>query len=529
MQRIRKITAIILSILTLSGMCVFGTAMSAGAKGTGRGLAEWALNAYYSGWSYVYGGSTPGAVDCSGLIYSYCGGERCGDPQLNTATERGSVSNGIPRIHGLGLWRPGHVGVYVGDGMEVDARNSSAGVKYESVYSAYLGWNYWFKLAACTYPTTGWEKFNGEYYYYEDGEYIVNTSRTIDGVTYNFDSKGVSSKTPEDMSSTASSSNNSSQSKPKVWKNGSTGKEVKKIQKRLTELGFYTGAIDGEFGNATEIAYRAFQAAAGLVVDGIAGSDRKVLYSDDAPRYVPEETKPTEKEDEPETTTEEETDEADKAENAETENSDSYELKNGDNGEAVTALQTRLTELGYYSGVIDGDFGMGTEQSILNFQLANNFEANGIVDAELYEVIFGETALENPHSTEISIEENVVFSITIPDGPVEMPSTTNPSKYIVANEKNQSYADTASDVVAKANKSANKALANSTSAVVAAKKADVQRTANAGLWFAVVAVILGTLSAIFFARDRKAGRYQRYCARKKKRANSFKAEANTRW
>ena len=82
MQRIKKLTAIILSILTLSSVCVFGSAFSAGASGTGAGLAEWALNAYYEGWSYVYGGSTPGAVDCSGLIYSYCGGERCGDPQL---------------------------------------------------------------------------------------------------------------------------------------------------------------------------------------------------------------------------------------------------------------------------------------------------------------------------------------------------------------------------------------------------------------------------------------------------------------
>ena len=122
MQRIKKLTAIILSILTPSSVCVFGGAFSAGASGTGAGLAEWALNAYYEGWSYVYGGSTPGAVDCSGLIYSYCGGERCGDPQLNTATARGSVSSGIPNVHGLGLWRPGHVGVYVGDGMEVDAR-----------------------------------------------------------------------------------------------------------------------------------------------------------------------------------------------------------------------------------------------------------------------------------------------------------------------------------------------------------------------------------------------------------------------
>ena len=56
MQRIKKITAIILSVLTLSSVCVFSSSFSAGAKGTGAGLAEWALNAYNSGWSYVYGG-----------------------------------------------------------------------------------------------------------------------------------------------------------------------------------------------------------------------------------------------------------------------------------------------------------------------------------------------------------------------------------------------------------------------------------------------------------------------------------------
>lgn len=39
MQRIKKITAIILSVLTLSSVCVFGSSFSAGAKGTGAGLA----------------------------------------------------------------------------------------------------------------------------------------------------------------------------------------------------------------------------------------------------------------------------------------------------------------------------------------------------------------------------------------------------------------------------------------------------------------------------------------------------------
>ena len=133
MQRIKKITAMTLCILILSGVCVFGGTTSAFAGGTGAGLAEWALNAYYSGWSYVYGGASPGAVDCSGLIYSYCGGERCGNPQLNTATQTGNVSSGIPRVHGLGLWRPGHVGVYIADNMEVDARGDEYGVCYESI------------------------------------------------------------------------------------------------------------------------------------------------------------------------------------------------------------------------------------------------------------------------------------------------------------------------------------------------------------------------------------------------------------
>ena len=90
MQRIKKITAIILSVLTLSSVCVFGSSFSAGAKGTGAGLAEWALNAYNSGWSYVYGGSTPGAVDCSGLIYSYA--DMTGTPKSKTVNIRNACT-----------------------------------------------------------------------------------------------------------------------------------------------------------------------------------------------------------------------------------------------------------------------------------------------------------------------------------------------------------------------------------------------------------------------------------------------------
>lgn len=519
MQRIKKLTAIILSILTLSSVCVFGSTFSAGASGTGAGLAEWALNAYYEGWSYVYGGSTPGAVDCSGLIYSYCGGERCGDPQLNTATERGSVSSGIPNVHGLGLWRPGHVGVYVGDGMEVDARGDAYDMCYESVYGSYSGWTYWFKLAAVTYPTNGWEKFNGDYYYYENGEYITDTSRTIGGTTYYFDSKGRSSQTPSDMSSTASdsssssgssnsSSNSSSESKPTSWRNGSSGEEVEKIQARLAELGYYTGAVDGYFGDATEAAYRAFQEAAGLTVDGIAGSDREVLYSDDAP-YAPKEEETTA----PAENTEEETEPTEQ----------SVEYKSGDESDEVTKIQQKLAELKYLYVDATGYYGDFTVQAVMNFQLANGLEATGVVDEETYGVLFGENAVVNPDPQ----EDTQADTDTASTGPVEMPFTTSPSALIVANEQNQTYADTATEVVKKTNKVTKKALSNSSSVIPSATTAAVKRTANVWLWFVLVAVILGALSVVFMIRDKKSNRYTRYCAKKKK--TSFKSEVNTRW
>lgn len=528
MQRIKKLTAIILSILTLSSVCVFSGAFSAGASGTGAGLAEWALNAYYEGWSYVYGGSTPGAVDCSGLIYSYCGGERCGDPQLNTATERGSVSSGIPNVHGLGLWRPGHVGVYVGDGMEVDARGDAYDMCYESVYGSYSGWTYWFKLAAVSYPTNGWEKFSGDYYYYENGEYITNTSRTIDGTTYYFDSKGRSSKTPSDTSSSSSSNSSSSnsnsssnssstsQSTPTSWRNGSTGEEVKKIQNRLAELGYYTGAIDGNFGDETERAYRAFQEAAGLTVDGIAGSDREVLYSDDAP-YAPKVEETT-------APAEEEKDDEEKADEEET---PAIEFKSGDESDDVKAIQGKLAELKYFDVDPTGYYGDYTVQTVMNFQLANGLEATGIVDEETYKVLFGTDAVVNPNPTEESTDEQSA-AVSVEAGPVQMPLTTSPSELIIANEQNQSYTDTATDVVKKTNKVTKKALSNSSSVIPSATTAEVKRTANIWLWFVLVAVILGALAAVFMLRDRKSNRYTRYCAKKKKHAN-FKAEINTRW
>jgi len=54
-------------------------------------------------------------------------------------------------------------------------------------------------------------------------------------------------------------------------KQGATGLEVKKLQKKLKALGFNPGRIDGAFGRITEAAVRDFQKSRRLSADGVAG------------------------------------------------------------------------------------------------------------------------------------------------------------------------------------------------------------------------------------------------------------------
>ena len=52
---------------------------------------------------------------------------------------------------------------------------------------------------------------------------------------------------------------------------GSTGQEVRNIQTRLKNWGYYNGAVDGIYGSKTTEAVKYFQRKNGLAVDGIAG------------------------------------------------------------------------------------------------------------------------------------------------------------------------------------------------------------------------------------------------------------------
>lgn len=50
---------------------------------------------------------------------------------------------------------------------------------------------------------------------------------------------------------------------------GSSGGEVRRLQERLKEFGFYEAEINGYFDEETRAAVKAFQDARGLAADGI--------------------------------------------------------------------------------------------------------------------------------------------------------------------------------------------------------------------------------------------------------------------
>jgi hypothetical protein len=67
-----------------------------------------------------------------------------------------------------------------------------------------------------------------------------------------------------------------------LYRRGSTGDEVKRIQRELQEEDLYLGPIDGIFGGGTESAVKAFQRAENLTVDGIVGPETwKELFDED--------------------------------------------------------------------------------------------------------------------------------------------------------------------------------------------------------------------------------------------------------
>ena len=492
MTRMKRILTLIIVVAILSTTAIIGTT-TASASGSGAGLVNWAYRAYNENWQYVWGGASVGSVDCSGLIYSYAGGERVTEPMLAASPESGSIDT-IPRVHGLGLYQYGHVGVYVGGGMGIDARDEASDVCLESISNK--SWTNWFKVSGVSYPTSGWQEVAGQYYYYEDGQYIVNTSRTIGGVTYNFGSDGASDKTPNDTNATADSNSGSTKKvkvKKTAWQIGDSGAAVTKLQKRLKALGFYNDEITGYFGEVTEKAYKEFQMAAGVTVDGICGkTDRDILYSSAAP-MAPEET--TEPQDNEEEVKEEED-----------------VLSVGDYSDDVYSVQERLIELKYMEDDATGYFGELTESAVKDFQDYNEMETTGEVDQKTEKTLFSEDAIANPEAKEEEEPEN-----TEDKAKFEFKDTENTENAGADTDTNVEEA-TSTTVVLESNDMASEALAGLASES-GFESVTPETESSSGIikWLVIVIAVMGGVFVVVLVNEKKKSRRRRKHAMQRSR------------
>ena len=160
---------------------------------------------------------------------------------------------------------------------------------------------------------------------------------------------------------------------------GSYGPEVKTLQRRLKELGYYKNSIDGSYGSLTVAAVKAFQKRNGLTVDGVAGRTTLNKLNSSSAKLAEDE-----KEEEDDKT--------------ETDSNDEV-LRPGSTGTAVKELQYRLRELGYYSGSRDGVYGSGTRTAVMAFQTRNGLTVDGIAGPATLKKVYSSSAIKAGSTT----------------------------------------------------------------------------------------------------------------------------------
>ena len=211
----------------------------------------------------------------------------------------------------------------------------------------------------------------GYYFGTIDGKYASATQAAVtefqsrNGLT----ADGIAGRETQDLLYSGSAvpktvSAQSTQTDYVLLKEGASGLDVRKLQGRLAELGYYSGGVDGIYGASTTSAVKTFQRANGLSADGQAGEQTQTkLYSSSA-KYASS----------PVTTADP---------------NQTRSLSLGMTGNDVYALQERLIELRYLSGVADGVFGTETQSALIEFQKSNGLTADGTAGASTLKKLSG--------------------------------------------------------------------------------------------------------------------------------------------
>ena len=205
----------------------------------------------------------------------------------------------------------------------------------------------------------------GFYNAYVDGSYGDTTVAAVKAFQkkYNLTADGVAGSETLKKLDTAYKNADSDKDDGSLRK-GATGSAVKDLQTKLKKLGFYNASIDGDYGDTTVAAVKAFQKKYNLTADGVAGSET-LKKLDSAYKNAG----------------------SDK---------DDDSLRKGATGSAVKDLQTKLKKLGFYNAYVDGSYGDTTVAAVKAFQKKYNLTADGVAGSETLKKL--DTAYKNADS-----------------------------------------------------------------------------------------------------------------------------------
>lgn len=164
----------------------------------------------------------------------------------------------------------------------------------------------------------------------------------------------------------------------RTFSEGAKGFIVGALQHRLQNKGFYNGSIDREFGPRTKAAVIDFQTSVNLIATGVVDKTTWMILMTDAENSVaqspaPDSPNPNIVSPSPISPISPET--------------SPILFTKGDKGSKIRTLQTRLNQLGYEAGPVDGIFGNKTKSAVEQFQLAMELPTSGLVDENTWRVL----------------------------------------------------------------------------------------------------------------------------------------------
>ena len=172
---------------------------------------------------------------------------------------------------------------------------------------------------------------------------------------------------------------------------------VKTLQRKLKALGYFTGTVDGDFGANTTVAVKEFQAQNGMKADGIAGGRTLVLMFTGTPkRYDPSKASIGKATAQPGKIAELGATNPPQWKTVTNPAKGYATLHLGDEGAPVRVLQTALKRAKYYSGTVDGKYGVSTFEAVRSFQHANGIKVDGVAGSATLDRLYGAKPTATP-------------------------------------------------------------------------------------------------------------------------------------